>query len=702
MRKNGIIILAMLAGVLLVAAFLPKPAPHAGKEAVLLQTVLTYVEQLHFRPKSVDDQLSGQLFAYYLESIDGGKRFLTAKEVQQLEVYKLQLDDQARQGDFTFFDLSVDLILGGLKKTQSYYRDILSRPVPLQEVAQMETDSEKRPFPSDDAALREVWRKLLVYEIVSRVNEKLEIQDKGNSAIEVKNLEVLEKEARAAVLKLYDDWYDRMFRTKRSDRLSVYINSLTHIYDPHSDYFEPIEKQNFDIRFTGKLEGIGATLQTVGDYTKVATVVVGGPAWKTREISENDIILKVAQEGADFKDISGMVINDVVQQIRGKKGTRVRLLVKKLDGSIKEVAIVRDVIELDEGFAKSLLLKSDPAASETYGYIYLPRFYADFEDPKGRFCAPDVEKEIGKLKQENVQGIILDLRNNGGGSLSDVVRMTGYFIPSGPVVQVKSRETKADVLKDPDSRTQYEGPLVVMVNNMSASASEILAAALQDYGRALIVGTRSTFGKGTVQRFFDLDMGLRGQDSLKPLGEIKITTQKFYRINGGSTQLKGVTPDIVLPDQYHYLDIGEREEDYAMEWTEISPVSFAPSGLSTAQRDLLRRKSAERVKADASFQLILKNAGRIKKQKDLTLMPLGLDNYRQLLKTQEKESREFRDAFKNVQVRSVSNPSADLAEIESDSAKITKNTAFRESASKDVYLRETLAILRDYHQLRKP
>jgi len=376
--------------------------------------------------------------------------------------------------------------------------------------------------------------------------------------------------------------------------------------------------------------------------------------------------------------------------------------VKKLYGSIKEVAIVRDVIELDEGFAKSLLLKSDPAASETYGYIYLPRFYADFEDPKGRFCAPDVEKEIGKLKQENVQGIILDLRNNGGGSLSDVVRMTGYFIPSGPVVQVKSRETKADVLKDPDSRTQYEGPLVVMVNNMSASASEILAAALQDYGRALIVGTRSTFGKGTVQRFFDLDMGLRGQDSLKPLGEIKITTQKFYRINGGSTQLKGVTPDIVLPDQYHYLDIGEREEDYAMEWTEISPVSFAPSGLSTAQRDLLRRKSAERVKADASFQLILKNAGRIKKQKDLTLMPLGLDNYRQLLKTQEKESREFRDAFKNVQVRSVSNPSADLAEIESDSAKITKNTAFRESASKDVYLRETLAILRDYHQLRKP
>jgi len=701
MKKKGLIIVSLFAGILLIASFLPKPSQNEGKEAVLVKTVLNYVEQLHFRPKSLDDKLSEQLFNYYIESIDGGKRFLTKEDLALLEKHRLNLDNQAIEGTFTFFDLSIDLLDKSLRKTQLIYRDLLSKPFNLNGDATFETDSEKRPFPANDAELKEVWRKLLVYEIISRVNEKLELQGKGSAEIKTKSTDELEKEAREAVLKLYDEWYERLFKTKRSDRLSIYINSLTHLYDPHSDYFEPIEKQNFDIRFTGKLEGIGATLQTVGDYTKVATVVVGGPVWKSKELFENDIILKVAQEGADFKDISGLGINDVVQQIRGKKGTKVRLLVKKVDGTIKEVEIVRDIIELEEGFAKSLLLKNDQFPNEKYGYIYLPRFYADFEDPKGRFCAPDVEKEIEKLKAENVNGIILDLRNNGGGSLSDVVKMTGFFIPSGPVVQVKSKESKADVLRDPDSRTQYDGALIVMVNNMSASASEIIAAALQDYGRAIIVGTKSTYGKGTVQRFFDLDMGLRGYEEFKPLGEVKITTQKFYRINGGSTQLKGVTPDIILPDQYHYLEIGEREEDYAMEWTEIAPVGYEPQKSRLQSIDLLRKKSEDRVKSDPSFQMVLKNALRIKKQRDQSIMPLSLNAYKQLLKNQEKEAQEFRDAFKNYQIKSVENLATDLAEINADSAKITRNIAFKESVGKDIYLRESLLILNDYIRLKK-
>jgi carboxyl-terminal processing protease len=701
MKKKGLIIVSLFAGILLIASFLPKPSQNEGKEAVLVKTVLNYVEQLHFRPKSLDDKLSEQLFNYYIESIDGGKRFLTKEDLVKLENHRFNLDNQATEGTFTFFDLSIDLLDKSLRKTQVFYRELLSKPFNLNGDATFETDSDKRPFPANDAELKEVWRKLLVYEIISRVNEKLEIQGKGSAEIKAKSTEELEKEAREAVLKLYDEWYERLFKTKRSDRLSIYINSLTHLYDPHSDFFEPIEKQNFDIRFTGKLEGIGATLQTVGDYTKVATVVVGGPAWKTKEIFENDIILKVAQEGADFKDISGMVINDVVQQIRGKKGTKVRLLVKKVDGTIKEIEITRDIIELEEGFAKSLLLKNDQLPNDKYGYIYLPRFYADFEDPKGRFCAPDVEKEIEKLKAENVKGIILDLRNNGGGSLSDVVKMTGFFIPSGPVVQVKSKESKADVLRDPDSRTQYDGALIVMVNNMSASASEIIAAALQDYGRAIIVGTKSTYGKGTVQRFFDLDMGLRGYEEFKPLGEVKITTQKFYRINGGSTQLKGVTPDIILPDQYHYLEIGEREEDYAMEWTEIAPVGYEPQKSRLQSLDLLRKKSEDRVKSDPSFQMVLKNALRIKKQRDQSIMPLSLNAYKQLLKNQEKEAQEFRDAFKNYQIKSVENLATDLAEINADSAKITRNIAFKESVGKDIYLRESLLILNDYIRLKK-
>ena len=279
--------------------------------------------------------------------------------------------------------------------------------------------------------------------------------------------------------------------------------------------------------------------------------------------------------------------------------------------------------------------------------------------------------------------------------------MHGFCIPSGPVVQVKSKESKADVLRDPDSRTQYDGALIVMVNNMSASASEIIAAALQDYGRAIIVGTKSTYGKGTVQRFFDLDMGLRGYEEFKPLGEVKITTQKFYRINGGSTQLKGVTPDIILPDQYHYLEIGESEEDYAMEWTEIAPVGYEPQKSRLQSIDLLKKKSEDRVKSDPSFQMVIKNALRIKKQRDQSIMPLSINAYKQLLKNQEKEAQEFRDAFKNYQIKSVENLAADLAEINADSAKITRNIAFKESVGKDIYLRESLLILNDYIRLKK-
>ncbi|MEO1715046.1 MAG: S41 family peptidase, partial [Bacteroidota bacterium] len=372
------------------------------------------------------------------------------------------------------------------------------------------------------------------------------------------------------VLKTFDDWYERLEKRKRSDYLSIYINSITNVFDPHTSYFEPIEKQNFDINMSGKLEGIGARLQSDGNYTKITSVIVGGPAWKQGDLKENDKIMKVAQDGEDPIDVTGMQLDDVVSQIRGEKGTKVILTVKKIDGSIADIEIVRDVVILEEGFAKSLILHT--TAKEKVGFISLPRFYDDFYDEEGRSCARDVATEIDKLKKENVRGIILDLRNNGGGSLRDVVTMSGFFIEKGPIVQVKARGRSPEVLEDNDPSVKWDGHLIVMVNQFSASASEILAAALQDYERAVIVGSTSTFGKGTVQRFYNLDRAIPGYSELKPFGEIKLTTQKFYRIDGGSTQLKGVTPDIILPDMYSYIETGEKEQEYPMNWTQIAPV----------------------------------------------------------------------------------------------------------------------------------
>ena len=493
-----------------------------------------------------------------------------------------------------------------------------------------------------------------------------------------------------------DDWYGRMRKLKREDRLSVYLNTFTHIFDPHSEYYQPIDKENFNIRFSGRLEGIGATLRTEDDYTKVVRIVVGGPAWKQKELEENDVILKVKQEDEDEpKDIAGMVINDVVQLIRGDKGTKVALTVKKIDGSVKDITITRDVLVLEEQFAKSLILEGEEGSEERIGYILLPSFYADFQNKNGRFCSTDVAAEIEKLKAKNVDGIILDLRYNGGGSLRDVVKMTGLFIEKGPIVQVKSRISDPEVLKDSDSRVQYDGPLVVMVNSYSASASEILAAALQDYGRAVIVGSPSTFGKGTVQRFIDLDRTIRGFNELKPLGEIKLTTQKFYRVNGGSTQLRGVTPDIILPDNFFYIKTGERDREYAMEWTEIDPVEYDQDVLEVDNISKLRSRSEKRIEENEAFQKILANAKRVEQQREESAYPIGLEAYREMREKRQQQADEFDGVMDQVVLENISNLEEDLPGIQADESKKARNDEWLESVSKDIYIKESLAIMHD-------
>lgn len=698
MKLRGTIFFSLLIAATLLVGFYPNTPPTQGapKDAVLVQTMMMFINELHYDPRVLDDAFSKNLYKYYLDELDGYRRFLTQEDLKKLAVHETQLDNQIKSTSVDFFEDAYTAFNASLTKTQGFYREILASPFDFSQKESFEMDSEKRPFAKNDAELKDLWRKYLKYETMSRLIEKLELQEKeasGNAEIPKKSTAELEQEAREATLKTYNEYFERLLKIKRSDRFDEYLNALSAMFDPHTNYFAPIEKQNFDIRFSGRLEGIGATLQNQGDYTRVASIVVGGPAWKGKELQENDLIMKVAQgTDGEWQDISGMVVNDVVQYIRGKKGTTVRLQVKKVDGTIKTIQIVRDIVQIEDTYARSLLIDSED--SQKIGYIYLPSFYADFNDPNGRFCSKDIEKELEKLKAQDVSGIILDLRNNGGGSLRDVQRMTGFFIEAGPVVQVKSRTSSPEVLRDMDKRVQYSGPLVVMVNNLSASASEILAAALQDYGRALIVGS-TTYGKGTVQRFFDLDQGISGNDEIKPLGEVKITTQKFYRVNGGSTQLKGVTPDILLPDEFQLSEVGERQESYPLEWTQIAPVSYGQSVFKIKNLDALRKNSLGRVEKDPVFQQVTQNVTRLKNYRDASLVSLNLDAFRSSEKVRKQEAEAFKNIYPKDANKNVRNLPEDLSALAADESAKARNDEFVQSVASDIYIRETIHILRD-------
>ncbi|MBL7776321.1 MAG: PDZ domain-containing protein, partial [Saprospiraceae bacterium] len=503
--------------------------PNPQKEAKLMRAILFGLDRYHFQPRSIDDNFSQQAYNLYLKNVDGGKRFFTQAEIKQLQAFERQLDDEAQAGTFQFFDLSVQLMAQALDKTQGWYQEILATPIDFSKDDSFESDGKKLSWAKNDAELRSRWEKWMKYEVLTRINDELVNQEKPDFKGEKRSYAAIEADMRAKVLEMYDRWYKRLKKTDRNRRLELYINSLINVFDPHSGYFSPQEKADFDYRMSGKLEGIGARLQSDGEKTTVTEIVPGGPAWKQGELEPKDVVVKVAQGDEPAIDVMGWELDDVVGKIRGPKGTVVKLTIQKPDGTVKVISIVRDIVITEEAMAKSHILGEHSA--NRVGYIYLPKFYADFTPQGTTSCAEDVAKEVEKLKNEQVKGIILDLRNNGGGSLRDVVRMSGLFIEQGPIVQVKSRDRRPDINDDMDPRVQYGGPLIVMVNGFSASASEILAAAMQDYGRAVIIGSTGTYGKGSVQRFWDLDMTTT-DESIKPLGEMKVTIQKFYRITG--------------------------------------------------------------------------------------------------------------------------------------------------------------------------
>ena len=708
---------------LFVASYMPY-VNVGEKENILLQTLMGGISQLHYSPEEIDDKFSKEVFDLYMERLDGGRRWFTQSEVNMLKAYELSLDEAVTNPNYEFFEKSVELKKAGLERAQTIYREVLATPFDFTITEDIELDGEKKAFAKNEAELTEYWRKSMKYDVMTRLSDQLEKQEKAREAGEIKKedkdgepktaeaiakeqkdrdellaktKEQLEIEAREKTLERYNDWFERLNQERRTDYMSTYLNAITNVFDPHTSYYLPKDKENFDINMSGTLEGIGARLQQGDEYTKVVSIIPGGPAWKGKELEVEDLITKVTQGGDSTEeplDVTGLRLDDVVAKIRGKKGTEVILTVKRVDGSMKEISIVRDVVILDEGYAKSATLDYTDVV-DNIGYIKLPRFYADFNRRGGRSCAVDVAKEIEKLNAKNVNGIILDLRNNGGGSLRDVVTMSGLFIEEGPIVQVKKRDRKAEVLSDDDASVLYDGPLIVMVNEFSASASEILAAALQDYGRAVIVGSKNTFGKGTVQRFFDLDSAIRGNDDVKPLGEVKLTIQKFYRINGGSTQLKGVTPDIILPDNFTYIPTGEQDNEYAMEWTEIPAVDYSQNVYKVNNMANLKSMSAKRVANNDVFKKVDENAMRLKTQRDDTNSTLSIGDYRKEVETLEKQAEKYKDMFQPIDALQVNNLEVDIEEINVDDAKKARNDDWLESIQKDVYIQEVLNIMKD-------
>lgn len=661
------------------------------KDKLLVELLMFVIERGHYDPASIDDNLSKGIYKDFIDALDPSRRYFIQADIDKFSKYETLIDDQIKNKEFTFFDLAYSTYVKRMEESQKFYKDILSKPFNYSVDETINTDYDKLPFAKNEGELKERWRKQIKLSTLSSLTDKIKLQEEDKSEDKkIKSFEEIEKETRESSLKTLDDYFKFISELDRNDWFGVFVNAISSRFDPHTNYMAPDDKERFDVSISGKFEGIGARLQKKNDFTEITELISGGPAWRGKELEPGDVILKVAQGDGEPVDISGMRLDNVVKKIKGPKGTEVRLTVKKVDGTIKVISLIRDMVETEETYAKSSVVERNGVK---YGIIYLPKFYIDFENKDSRDAGKDVAIEVERLKQQGVSGIIMDVRDNGGGSLKTAVDITGLFIEQGPVVQIKSAGTKKEVLYDRDAKVQWDGPLVVMVNNFSASASEILAAAIQDYKRGIVIGSKQTYGKGTVQNVIDLNQFVRG-NTVGDLGALKTTTQKFYRINGGSTQLEGVASDVVMPDRYSHINIGERDLENAMPWSKIDA---APYDTWKKQDNFEKalQNSKSRMALNEHFQLIEKNAKWTKERKDAAVYSLKFDEFRKEQEKIEAESKAFKpitDYQNELVFRAIPE---DEQLMQKDESFKEKRERWFESLSKDIYVEEALNVLDD-------
>ncbi|TYA53145.1 carboxy terminal-processing peptidase [Formosa maritima] len=689
MKRNYKILMLVLLLAFASCSFTTKTFEDPDKDKLLIQVITYVLQRGHFDPKDINDDFSAEVYADYLDQLDPLKRYFYKSDIEEFETFKFQLDDQLKEYNISFFNLTHDRLVQRIEESKAIYKEVLEKPFDYSIDEEFNSDYENIEFVKTKKQMKDRWRQQLKFSNLVNYDDLMVEQEDSEDK---KTLVQIEEEARAETLKSIDLYYnDYLGDFERKDWFSMYINAIVEEFDPHTNYFAPEDKENFNQQMSGKLEGIGARLQKRMDNTKIVELISGGPAWRGNELEVGDIIMKVRQEDEDEPvNIVGMRLDDAIKLIKGPKGTTVYLTLKKVDGTIEEISIVRDVVEIEETYAKSSFVVKD---DRRFGVINLPKFYVDFEDYKSRNAASDIKQEIERLKAEGMDGLVLDLRNNGGGSLPVVVDIAGMFIKDGPIVQVRATGEPKEVLKDKDKSIVWDGPLVIMVNELSASASEILAAAMQDYKRAIVIGSKQTYGKGTVQNFLDLNNMVRNNKN-GDLGALKLTTQKFYRINGGSTQLEGVKSDVVVLDRYSFIDIGEKDQKNPLPWDKIEAVDYTFWDGYFDYNETIEN-SKKRMNENEQLKLIGENAQWIKTKMDENIHSLNYTNYKAQLDLNEEEAKRF-DKISEYQTNLTFQSLPYEEEMfKTDTILKEKRDRWHKSLSQDVYIEEAIHVLED-------
>ncbi|HYM92755.1 MAG TPA: carboxy terminal-processing peptidase [Chitinophagaceae bacterium] len=699
MKRLPIVILMVVAGSFLAFQTMSTSANARNenppsKYEQILRLVTQMLTEAHYSPQKIDDAFSKKVFKKYITDLDQDKTYFLQSDINDLQKkYETKIDDEMKGAPIEFFLAAGKVFNTRTEEAATACNEILSKPFNFNVNESVNLNGDKLNYTTTNAEWKDRWRKKLKYMALERYSDLIDMREKnkGKSDFVVKTDEELEKDARDKVKRIMDRTFER-FRLKFNDddKFDVFVNAITTTMDPHTEFFPPVDKRYFDEEMSGRFYGIGASLVDDDGNIKINSVVTGSPAWKSGEIQVGDVIMKVGQGKEDPVELTGFVVTDAVKLIRGKKGTEVRLTIKKQDGTIKLVSLIRDEIVQDETFARSAVVKE---GDSKIGYIYLPEFYADFDHPNGARCSVDVANEVKKLKEQKVDGIVIDLRNNGGGSLYDVVQMAGLFIDQGPIVQVKDRNDQASVLRDKDRNVLYSGPLAVMVNEFSASASEIFAAAIQDYNRGIIIGSTSTYGKGTVQRNIGLDPENGFSMSNSDLGTVKLTLQKFYRINGGSTQLKGVNSDIILPDNLEYLKVREKDDPDALPWDEITKANYTPWNPGYDIKTI-EKLSNQRLDNDPSFKTIKENTNWLSKQSGNDYS-LEFDKYRKQQESIDKTIKQINTLMKLKNELNVSSLPDEAAHWANDKDKLQRFNQWLKNLRTDIYLDQAVKVVDD-------
>ena len=701
MKMNFKVLLLAVFVAIASCSFTTKKFDNPEKDKLLIDLITYVLEKGHYSPKDINDAFSKNIYRNFIAGVDPLKRYFLMSDIEEFKRYETSIDDQIKIKDVTFFNLVYSRLSQRIAEIEKIYPTILEQSFDYKMDEELNVDYDKIAYAKDKKALKNRWRKQLKFSTISNYYDLIEEnwtvlnevskKEQNEDDQKPKTISEIELEARENTKNSMSEYFDFVNDLESKDYFAIFLNVIVEEFDPHTNYFAPSDRDRFELQMSGKLEGIGARLQKKNDYIKIVEVISGGPAWRGEHVEVGDMIMKVKQEKEkEAVSVVGMRLDDAVKLIKGPKGTKVILTIKRVDGSIEEEIITRDVVEIEETYAKSTLIKKE---DKNYGLIDLRQFYFDMQNYKERNAASDVKKEILRLKDEGMQGLIIDLRGNGGGSLRTAVDMAGLFIKEGPIVQVASSGSKKEVLEDQDDEIVWDGPLVILVNELSASASEILAAAMQDYKRAIVIGSKQSYGKGTVQNLLDLNQWLRNND-MGDMGSLKLTTQKFYRVNGGSTQLEGVKSDVVMADRYSYINIGEKDYDNPLPYDKIEPADYEVwNGYLDYEKII--KKSMERMAKSEQLRLIDENAQWIKSRRDITTVNLNYESYKNELESRIDDTKKF-DAIDNYdnKLRYESLP-FEIELMKQDTTLLEKRKRWHKSLGNDIYIEEGVNILQD-------